>query len=48
MDRLILQLKIWALKAARRAVISTLSKEEHEVYNAILRQKLIDKGINHV
>jgi hypothetical protein len=48
MDRIILQLKIWALKAARRAVLSTLSEDEHTVYNAILRQKLIDNGINNV
>jgi hypothetical protein len=48
MDKITLQLKIWALKAARAAIISTLTEDEHKVYNAILRKKLIDNGINNV
>jgi hypothetical protein len=48
LDKLILKLKIAALKTARAAIIATLTEDEHKVYNAILRKKLIDKGINHV
>jgi hypothetical protein len=52
MDRLILKLKIAALKAARAAIISTLTEDEHKIYNAILRDKLINgrgkrNGINY-
>ena len=48
MGSLILRAKIAALKTARAAIIASLSKEEKEIYDAILRQKLIDKGINYV
>ena len=48
MCKVILKAKILALKTARAAIIATLNKEELKIYNAILRKKLIDKGINHV
>jgi len=52
MNKLILMAKIAALKAARAAVIATLTEDEHKIYNAILRDKLINghgtiKGIKY-
>lgn len=52
MDKLILKMKIAALKTARAAIMATLTKEELATYNAIVRDKLINgrgrrNGINY-
>ena len=52
MSNLILKAKITALKAARAAIIATLTPEELKIYEALKRKQLINgrgrrNGINY-
>jgi len=47
MNNIMIVMAMFVLKTARACIMLTMTKKELDTYNAIIRQKLIDKGINY-